>query len=58
MMKNHLSNEQLIGYVHQTLTDAEREEIDRHLAECAQCRGILADHESVQRRIRYGLMNN
>ncbi|MBN1994854.1 MAG: PQQ-binding-like beta-propeller repeat protein, partial [Anaerolineae bacterium] len=56
-MTIHLTQEQLIGYIHQTLTDAEREEIDRHLAECAQCRGLLTDHETTQRRIHYGLMN-
>ncbi|MBN1217315.1 MAG: PQQ-binding-like beta-propeller repeat protein, partial [Anaerolineae bacterium] len=54
-MTNHLTHEQLIGYIHQTLTDAEREEIDRHLAECAQCRNLLTDHETTQRRIQYGL---
>jgi outer membrane protein assembly factor BamB len=58
MMNNHLSNDQLIGYIHQTLTDAEREEIDRHLGECAQCRGILSEHEAMQRRIHYGLMSD
>jgi len=57
-MSNHLSEEQLIGYIHQTLTDAEREEIDQHLAECAKCRAHLDDHESLQRRIQYGLAND
>lgn len=57
-MSNHLREKQLIGYIHQTLTDAEREEIDRHLAECAQCRAHLDDHESMQRRIQYGLAND
>ena len=56
-MNHHLSDNQLIGYIHQTLTDAEREEIDRHLVECARCRGHLGDQEAIQRRIRYGLMN-
>ncbi|MBN1813266.1 MAG: PQQ-binding-like beta-propeller repeat protein [Anaerolineae bacterium] len=57
-MSNHPSDEQLIGYIHQTLTDAEREEIDQHLAECAQCRALLTDYESLQRRIYYGLAND
>jgi outer membrane protein assembly factor BamB len=57
-MSNHLSEKQLIGYIHQTLTDAEREEIDQHLAECAQCRAHLDDHESLQRRIQYELATN
>ena len=54
-MSNHLNDQQLIGYIHQTLTDAEREEIDRHLAECGQCRALLGDYEALQRRIHYGL---
>lgn len=58
MMNHHLTREQLIGYIHQTLTDAEREEIDRHLSECAECRGMLGDHEAMQRRIRYGLLQD
>jgi outer membrane protein assembly factor BamB len=57
-MNHHVSDDQLVGYIHQTLTDAEREEIDRHVAECAQCRGMLGDHEAVQRRIAYGLAND
>src|SRR5512136_494306 len=55
MMVQHLSDDQLIGYIHQTLTDVEREEIDRHVAECAQCRGTLNDYEALQRRIANGL---
>ena len=54
-MANHLSQEQLIGYLHQTLTDAERETIDRHLAECAACRAQLDAYTALQRHIRYGL---
>ena len=57
-MNNHLTQEQLIGYIHQTLTDAEREEIDQHLDHCAQCRAILGDHEAAQRYIRYGLLGD
>ncbi len=51
-MTNHLTDEQLIGYIHHTLTDAEREAIDRHLAECPTCRAHLAGNETLQRRIR------
>jgi multiple sugar transport system substrate-binding protein len=54
-MNNHLTQEQLIGYIHHTLTDAEREELDQHLASCAQCRALLTEHETTQRRIRYDL---
>jgi outer membrane protein assembly factor BamB len=57
-MSTHPSNDQLIGYIHQTLTDAEREEIDQHLTKCAQCRSHLDGLESLQRRIQYGLAND
>ena len=54
-MGDHLSNEQLVGYVHHTLTDAERETMIEHLQACALCRTGLADREALQRRIRYSL---
>jgi hypothetical protein len=54
-MSGHLRNEQLAGYVHHTLTDAQREELDRHLVTCPSCRARLADYEVLQRRIRHDL---
>jgi hypothetical protein len=53
--KGHLNAEQLVGYVHYTLTDAERETMDEHLARCAACRARLAECEALERRIRYAL---
>jgi len=55
-VNGHLSDEQLIGYTHYTLTDAQREAMERHLATCPRCRARLADHEALQRRIHYGLL--
>ncbi len=56
-MKNtHLSEKQLVGYVHRTITDAQRETMTRHLATCPRCRARLADHETLQRRINYSLL--
>lgn len=54
-MSEHLNHQQLIGYIHQTLSDDQREVIDRHLATCPACRGQLADHDRFQHRIRYDL---
>jgi hypothetical protein len=54
-MNDHLTDEQLIGYVHHTLTDAHREGIDRYLETCPQCRARLDEHESLQRQVHYGL---
>ncbi|MGC9398228.1 MAG: anti-sigma factor family protein [Anaerolineae bacterium] len=51
-MKQHLTQDELIGYVHQTLTDAEREHMDRHLVACPACRTALTVHEETQRRLR------
>jgi hypothetical protein len=56
MMNTHLSEEQLTSYVHQALTDAQRETMDQHLATCPHCRGRLADHEALQRRVRHSLL--
>jgi hypothetical protein len=55
-MNGHLSDEQLIGYSHNTLTDAEREVMDGHFTHCPECRTRLADHEALQRRIRHSLL--
>ncbi len=55
-MNSHLSDEQLIGYNHATLTDAEREAMDSHLADCPGCRARLAEHEALQRRIHHSLL--
>lgn len=54
-MTHHLTTDQLNSYLHQTLTDAEREVLDRHLAECALCRTRLDGHEALQRRIHFEL---
>ncbi|MBN1813263.1 MAG: DJ-1/PfpI family protein [Anaerolineae bacterium] len=58
MRSSHLREAQLIGYVYQTLADAEREGMDRHLEGCTRCRTRLGDHESMQRRIHYGLVGS
>lgn len=55
-MNSHLNDEQLIGYSHSTLTDAEREVMDGHFADCPECRARLADHEALQRRIRHSFL--
>jgi hypothetical protein len=55
-MTAHLSDEQLINYACHTLTDIERESMDIHLTTCQECRARLTEEESLQRRIRYGIM--
>jgi len=55
-MKSHLNDEQLIGYSHATLTDAEREAMDSHLTDCPHCRARLSEHEGLQRRVRHNLL--
>jgi len=55
-MNGHLSDEQLIGYSHATLTDAEREAMDQHLADCPHCRARLSEHEALQRHIHHDLL--
>ena len=55
-MNSHLSDEELIGNIHRTLTDAQREAMDRHLTDCPHCRARLADHKALQQRIRNSLL--
>ncbi len=52
-MTEHLTDNQLVNYVYQALTGAQRAEMDRHLSACADCRTRLADHAGLQRRIHY-----
>jgi len=54
-MNQHLNEEQLVGYIHYALTDAERETMDEHLKGCVDCRARLDDDQALQRRIRYEL---
>lgn len=54
-MNAHLGDEGLIGYIHYTLTDADRETMDDHLSACTECRTRLAELEVLHRRIRYCL---
>jgi hypothetical protein len=54
-MNRHLNDKELSGYIHQTLTDAQRESMDRHLDACPRCREQVAEAKAVQRRIHYGL---
>lgn len=56
MMSTHLSEKQFSSYIHHTLTDAQRETMDQHLATCPRCRARLADHEALQRRVRHSLL--
>jgi LCP family protein required for cell wall assembly len=52
---HHASDSNLIAYVHHQITDAQREEIDRHLETCLECRRQLLSHADVQRRLSDGL---
>lgn len=54
-MTEHLTERQQIDYVYRALTDDQRAEIERHLAGCAACRAQLAEQQSVERRLHYGI---
>ena len=54
-MNGHLNDKELSGYIHQTLTDAQRESMNRHLDACPRCREQVAEAKAVQRRIHHGL---
>lgn len=47
-MNRHLTEDESIGYVHHTLTDADRERFDQHLATCAACRARVETHAGQQ----------
>ena len=50
-MMNHLSPDDVTGYIHRTLDDAHREVIDNHLLSCQTCRVSVSEHNQHQRRI-------
>ncbi len=54
----HLTNKDLSGYIHQTLTDAQRESMNHHLDACPGCRERVDGERTTQRRIHYGLADH
>ena len=54
-MNRHLNDKELSGYIHQTLTDAQRESMNLHLDTCPHCRERVSEAKLVQRRIHFGL---
>ena len=54
-MNRHLNEQELSGYLHQTLTDAQRESMNLHLDSCPPCRERVAEAKTIQRRIHYDL---
>lgn len=51
-MNAHLTDQQLHAYLHQTLTDAERETLDVHLTSCPTCRARLSELDILQQWVR------
>lgn len=54
-MISHLSAQDLISYIHHTHPDIQREELERHLADCPRCRDQLAGHQALQQHIQHDL---
>src|SRR5689334_9561385 len=51
MKTNHLTLNELTGYIYSTLDDAQREAMNAHLLDCPICRTNLANQEARQRHI-------
>jgi hypothetical protein len=51
MKKKHLTQNDLSGYIYNTLDDGHREITDMHLLECQICRANLSEKEFQQRKI-------
>lgn len=51
-MRRHLKQRELIGYLVGTLSDAQRETMDNHLADCALCRTKLEQEQLTTRQIQ------
>ncbi|MBN2047534.1 MAG: zf-HC2 domain-containing protein [Anaerolineaceae bacterium] len=55
MNRSHLSDQELSGYLHHTLTDVDRESFDRHLALCGACSTRLRELRQFQESVRLTL---
>ncbi len=53
--REHITDEQMIGYIHHTLTDAEREAFDQHLSACPACRARLDRRQATADCLRANL---
>lgn len=56
MSKLHISDNELTQYVVRSLGDSHRETLNAHLSHCLECRARLKEHEILQRRIRYSIL--
>ena len=54
-MNQHLSLNEIEGYIHHTLTDARRETLDKHLLSCGECRARLEQERQLQRDVEFSL---
>jgi len=52
---DHIKDEQILGYIHHTLNDAERETINHHLTNCQFCRSRVSQDEIQSRHISNGI---
>jgi LCP family protein required for cell wall assembly len=52
---HHLSDSDLIAYIHHQSTPAQRKQTDQHLETCLNCRRRLLDHADFRRRLDTGL---
>lgn len=53
--REHMTETQIIGYVHHTLTDAQREAFDQHLSACPACRARIDGRQAMADRLRADL---
>lgn len=51
MKKDHLTPEDISGYIYRTLDDAQRESMNAHLLGCSTCRASMSQQELRQRQI-------
>lgn len=51
----HLTHREINGYIHQTLTDAQRETMNRHMQSCTTCRTRVNEAERLRQQFVYEL---
>jgi hypothetical protein len=54
-MTKHLTQDNITGYIYNSLDDAHREIMDAHLLDCQVCRANLTKQELIQRQIKNDL---
>lgn len=56
-MNDHPRRKELISYLYEALSEAERAQVEAHLQTCSQCQAGLAEQEAIRQQLRAGVLS-